>query len=88
MSPRLKSIEEATNIRHKKPEVNFLIAVTTAAAFALGAPAAAPFPWLAMLQTVMGTLLVASGAGALNQWIERDHDAHIAQNSAPADRCG
>lgn len=44
---------------------------------ALGAPAAAPFPWLAMLHTVMGTLLVASRAGALNQWTERDHDAQM-----------
>ena len=60
-----------------KPEVNFLIALTTAAAFRLGAPAAAPFPWLPMLHTVLGTLLVASGAGALNQWVERDHDARM-----------
>ena len=60
-----------------KPEVNFLIALTTAAAFRLGAPMAAPFPWLPMLHTVLGTLLVASGAGALNQWIERDHDARM-----------
>jgi len=60
-----------------KPEVNFLIALTTAAAFRLGAPATAPFPWLLMLHTVLGTLLVASGAGALNQWIERDHDAQM-----------
>src|SRR5205823_3783915 len=60
-----------------KPEVNFLIALTTAAAFRLGAPAAAPFPWWAMLHTVLGTLLVASGAGALNQWLERDHDARM-----------
>jgi protoheme IX farnesyltransferase len=58
-----------------KPEVNFLIAITTAAAFWIGSPAAlSQFPWLLLLHTILGTVLVASGAGTLNQWMERQFD--------------
>ena len=61
-----------------KPEVNFLIAMTTVAAFCLGSPKPfVHFPWLLLLHTVLGTVLVASGAGALNQLIERKFDAQM-----------
>jgi heme O synthase-like polyprenyltransferase len=50
-----------------KPEVNFLIAMTTVAAFCLGSPKPfVHFPWFLLLSTLLGTVLVASGAGALN----------------------
>ena len=61
-----------------KPEVNFLIAMTTVAAFCLGSPGSlVQFPWLLLLHTLLGTVLVASGAGALNQLIERRFDAQM-----------
>jgi heme o synthase len=61
-----------------KPEVNFLIAMTTVAAFCLGSPKPlAHFPWLLLLHTLLGTVLVASGAGALNQLLERKFDAQM-----------
>ena len=61
-----------------KPEVNLLVAITTAAAFALGAAASrAPFPWMRFFETLAGTVLVASGAAALNQWMERGFDARM-----------
>jgi protoheme IX farnesyltransferase len=61
-----------------KPEVNFLIAITTMAAFWLGAPKSlAHFPWLLLLNTLLGTIFVASGVGALNQLIERNFDAQM-----------
>ncbi len=61
-----------------KPEVNLLVAITTAAAFALGAAAApALFPWIRFFETLSGTVLVASGAAALNQWMERRFDARM-----------
>ena len=61
-----------------KPEVNFLIAITTVAAFCLGSPKAfVHFPWFLLLNTLLGTVLVASGAGALNQLIERRFDAQM-----------
>lgn len=61
-----------------KPEVNFLILVTTFAGFYL-ASGAGPggFRYLPALHTLVGTLLVASGAGTLNQFIERARDAHM-----------
>lgn len=61
-----------------KPEVNFLIVVTTFAGFYLGWPSAwREFPFLRSVNTVLGTLLVASGTGALNQYIERRFDAQM-----------
>ena len=61
-----------------KPEVNFLIAVTAATGFWMGAPASlAHFPWTSLLHTVIGTVLVASGAATLNQLIELRFDAQM-----------
>jgi protoheme IX farnesyltransferase len=56
-----------------KPEVNFLILITTFAGFYLASPA---FPWRISLlfNTLVGTMLVASGTGTLNQYIERYFD--------------
>jgi protoheme IX farnesyltransferase len=61
-----------------KPEVNFLIAITTGMAFCIGSPAPfAHFPWVLLLHTLLGTVLVASGAAALNQLMERRFDAQM-----------
>jgi len=61
-----------------KPEINTLIALTTASSFALAAAAGnTSFPWTRLLHTVAGTVLVASGAAALNQWMERRFDARM-----------
>ena len=61
-----------------KPEVNFLIAVTVAAGFWMGAPSSfARFPWTSLLHTLVGTVLVASGAATLNQLIELHFDAQM-----------
>ena len=65
-----------------KPEVNFLIAVTTFAGFYLGRPSVwHDFPFLRSINTVLGTLFVASGTGALNQYIERGFDAQMRRTS-------
>jgi len=61
-----------------KPEVNFLIAITAAAGFWIGAPASsAHFPWISLLHTLIGTILVAGGAATLNQVIELRSDAQM-----------
>ena len=61
-----------------KPDVNVLIAVTTAAAFALGTRAAlSDVPWWRLFHTLAGTVLVASGAATLNQWMEHHFDARM-----------
>src|SRR3984957_1251330 len=61
-----------------KPDVNFLIAVTAAAGFWMGAPASfTHFPWTSLLHTLIGTVLVASGAATLNQLIELRFDGQM-----------
>ena len=65
-----------------KPEINFLIGLATAAAFFVGcAEPLAHFPWGLLVHTLLGTLLVASGAGTLNQVIEREFDAQMRRTS-------
>jgi heme o synthase len=61
-----------------KPEINFLIVITTFAGFCLdSANAGRQFSCLALLNTLLGTLLVASGTATLNQYIERKFDAQM-----------
>jgi protoheme IX farnesyltransferase len=61
-----------------KPEINFLIAIATFAGFYLGLPQQLDgFPVTLLMHTLLGTLLVSSGAGALNQYIERRFDAQM-----------
>jgi heme o synthase len=61
-----------------KPEVNFLILITTFAGFYL-APSSGPggFRILLVLHTLLATLLVAGGTGTLNQFLERSFDAQM-----------
>lgn len=65
-----------------KPEVNLLIVITTLAGFYLASPPA-PAHWrfLQLFNTLLGTLLVASGTGTLNQYVERHFDAQMRRTS-------
>jgi len=61
-----------------KPEVNLLILITTFAGFYLSVTNdRPPFSYFALFDTLLGTLLVASGTAALNQYIERNFDAQM-----------
>jgi len=61
-----------------KPEVNFLILITTFAGFYLAYPSSVSgFSFALLIRTLLGTLLVASGTAALNQFIERRFDAQM-----------
>src|SRR5438445_2428375 len=61
-----------------KPEVNLLIAIATSTGFCVAVPGPLrEFPWLRLVHTLLGTLLVASGSGTLNQFIERRFDAQM-----------
>ncbi len=61
-----------------KPDINFLIATVTAAGFYLGLPVERRgFPFLLLIHTLLGTLLLSSGASALNQFMERRFDARM-----------
>jgi len=61
-----------------KPEVNFLIVITTLAGFYLARGVGwRDFPVWLSINALLGTLLVASGTGTLNQYLERDFDAQM-----------
>src|SRR6266704_1577557 len=61
-----------------KPEVNFLIVIATFTGFYLGCPGNLdPFPFARLFHSLCGTLLVASGTGALNQYLEYRFDAQM-----------
>lgn len=62
-----------------RPKIAVLVLVTVAAG-ALLAGGASVSPLL-MLHAILGTALVASGASALNQWLERDSDACMARTA-------
>src|ERR1700691_3749075 len=59
-----------------KPEVNFLILITTFVAFHLASSPGATRT-LTVVHTLVGTLLVASEAATLNQFLERSFDAKM-----------
>jgi len=63
-----------------KPDVSFLVVLTTLAGYALGA--VGPLDWLRMAHTVIGTTLVAAGTSALNHYFERDSDARMRRTAA------
>jgi len=60
-----------------KPEVNFLILITTFVGFYLASASEGRFSFAGLFNTLLGTLLVASGTGTLNQYIERKFDAQM-----------
>jgi len=58
-----------------KPDVSFLVLITTAAGYYMGARG--PVDWLRLAHTVFGTMLIAAGTAALNHYIERDSDRYM-----------
>jgi heme o synthase len=65
-----------------KPDVNLLIAITVFAGFCLARPATLEsFPYALLIHTLLGSLLIASGTGALNQVIERRFDSQMRRTS-------
>ena len=58
-----------------KPEVNLLILMTTSAGYYLGLRVA--FHLSGLVNTLIGTLLVASGTATLNQWMEIPWDGRM-----------
>src|SRR5277367_437538 len=65
-----------------KPEVNFLILIATFTGFYLGLPRDLhAFPFWRLFNTLLGTLLVASGTGTLNQVLEHSFDARMRRTS-------
>jgi protoheme IX farnesyltransferase len=57
-----------------KSRIVLMVLITTAAGFLFGAQHVDP---LLLLHTLVGTALVAAGTNALNQYVERGHDARM-----------
>ncbi len=58
-----------------KARLTGLVLLTTVAGFYMGSRP--PAPRMLMFNTLFGTALLAGGAAALNQWLEREHDAKM-----------
>ena len=63
-----------------KPDVSFLVLMTTAAGFYMGSRGAVD--WLHLMQTVFATLLIAAGTATLNHYIERDSDRYMRRTAS------
>jgi len=63
-----------------KPDVSFLVVLTTLAGYALAARG--PLDWLRMLHAVFGTTLVAVGTSAMNHYLERESDARMRRTAS------
>jgi protoheme IX farnesyltransferase len=58
-----------------KPDVTFLVILTTVAGFYMASQG--PLNWRLLLQTLVGTAMIAAGTSALNHYIERSLDAKM-----------
>jgi heme o synthase len=63
-----------------KPDVSFLVLITTGAGFYMGTRG--PIPWLHMIHVICGTLLIAAGTAALNHYIERESDRYMRRTAS------
>ncbi|HTA22817.1 MAG TPA: heme o synthase [Terriglobales bacterium] len=63
-----------------KPEVNLLILMTTSAGYYLGTHGSLNV--VGLVNTLVGTLLVASGTATLNQWMERAWDGKMRRTAS------
>jgi heme o synthase len=63
-----------------KPDVSFLVLMTTGAGFYMGVRG--PVDWLKLVHTVLGTMLIAAGTAALNHYIERESDRHMRRTAS------
>jgi len=63
-----------------KPDVSFLVLITTAAGYYMGARG--PVDWLHLVHTVFATMLIAAGTAALNHYIERESDRHMRRTAS------
>ena len=63
-----------------KPEVNLLILMTTSAGYYLASRG--PLRVAGLVNTLAGTLLVASGTATLNQWMERVWDGKMRRTAS------
>ena len=63
-----------------KPDVSFLVLMTTGAGYYMGARG--PIGWLHMIHVIVATMLIAAGTAALNHYIERESDRYMRRTAS------
>jgi heme o synthase len=63
-----------------KPDVSFLVLMTTGAGYYMGARG--PISWLHMTHVIFATMMIAAGTAALNHYIERDSDRFMRRTAS------
>lgn len=71
---RRSSLRVSDFVELTKPRITFLVLITTLVGFYMGS---SELRVLLLVHTLLGTALVAGGASALNQYLERDFDARM-----------
>jgi heme o synthase len=65
-----------------KPRITAFIVMSTGIGFLCGTRLGRPWTWWTLLHTLIGTMLIAGGTAALNQWYERDGDGKMRRTKA------
>ena len=63
-----------------KPDVSFLVLMTTAAGYYMGVRGSVNWPHMA--HVIFGTLLIAGGTAALNHYVERESDRYMRRTAS------
>ena len=65
-----------------KPRITLFILMSTGVGFLFGSHLGRPWTWMELFHTLLGTLLIAGGTAALNQWYEREGDGLMNRTKA------
>lgn len=81
---RLLSVIMRDYIELTKPRITWLILMSAGIGYFFGTriSGVVSWDWVALLHTILGTGLIASGTAALNQWVEREADAKMRRTQA------
>src|SRR5262245_39357826 len=73
-NPKIQLLRVSDFVALTKPEITFLVLLATGVGGIMASATVSP---LSLFHALFGTALVASGAAALNQYLERFHDAKM-----------
>jgi heme o synthase len=79
-APAIARSRAADYLELAKPRISAMVLITVAAGAILAT--VGPIDWPGLFQTLLGAALVATGASALNQLLERDSDALMRRTEA------
>ena len=65
-----------------KPRITFFILMSTAVGFVFGTRLGREWTWAELVNALIGTMLIAGGTAALNQWYEREGDGLMRRTQA------